>query len=170
MEQAEFPLTGAIKSPKSTEFPVDRIVMCSIVLTLNTDGLSYPPPKTPRVLEEQAVPADFIAVKFPKLDAFPNVAIVIKSIEFTTVGVSPPANIPRVELEQEDEDARFTVKSPKSIAFPVDAIVMYSITFDGPGAPPPKIPRVLEEHPRTYPRAEVRFPKLTAFPVDAIVI
>ena len=124
MEQAEFALTGAIKSPKSTEFPADKIVIYSIVLILNAAGLWYPPPKTPRILDEHAANDSLVAVKLPKLDAFPNVAIVIKSIELSVAGELPPANIPRVELEQAPEAERFVVKSPKSVAFPVVEIVI----------------------------------------------
>ena len=56
------------------------------------------------------------------------VAIVIKSIVLTVLGVLPPANIPLVGDPQLPLLDVVAVKLPKSTAFPVDAVVTYCIT------------------------------------------
>ena len=87
------------------------------------DGVK-PPPKTPRVLDEQAARLDLIWVKSPKSDALPVELMVIKSIVFTKVGDAPPPKTPRVLEEQAASPVLIWVKSPKSNAFPVEAMVM----------------------------------------------
>ena len=82
-----------------------------------------PPPNKPRVDEEHPPAKNWEVVRSPKSAAFPNVDIVIKSIEFI-IGPAEPANIPLVDEEQLEVLSLTRVKSPKSCAFPVDAIVM----------------------------------------------
>ena len=55
-EQAEVSLIETDRSPKSIAFPIDAIVIYSIVFTFPS---TEPPPNTPRVLEEQAASALF---------------------------------------------------------------------------------------------------------------
>ena len=70
---------------------------------------------------------DLATVVSPKSVAFPVVAIMIKSILFTTLGVNPPKINPLVEFEQPPIIAREPVKLPKSVEFPVVLIVTNSI-------------------------------------------
>ena len=55
------------------------------------------PPNIPRVCDDVPAPKlCFASVRSPKSDAFPFVAMVIKSILFMSDGVNPPAKIPLV--------------------------------------------------------------------------
>ena len=133
-----------------------------------------PPPKHPRIDEEQPDKFSLAIVKSPKSVAFPVVAIVIKSIEFEiAVGEPLPANKPRVELEHLPSLALTDVKSPKSVAFPSVEVVTNSILLVAPGfAPPANIDLVgeLQLQPEVTVAGFIRSPKSCAFAVDAIVI
>ena len=61
----------------------------------------------------------------PKSCAFPNEAIVAKSITFIALGFDPPIQKPLVELEHDIKLLFAEVKSPKSTEFPVDEMVTY---------------------------------------------
>ena len=68
MEQAEISAIATVKSPKYDAFPVELMVIKSIVF--NFVGVE-PPPKIPLVELEQA-PKEFLAaLKSPKSVAFP---------------------------------------------------------------------------------------------------
>ena len=69
------------------------------------------------------------AVKSPKSDALPVVAMVTKSIIFEFPVSYPPPQTPRIGEEQTPPPSLAAVKSPKSDAFPMDAIVQNSITL-----------------------------------------
>ena len=113
--------------PKLTAFPVDAIVIKSIVL-IRPGEVLYPPPKTPLVDEERLPIATPNEVKSPKSNAFPNVDIDTYCITFILDDAGaeyPPPHNPRVDEEQDVVScAVFDNKSPKSIAFPSDAIVI----------------------------------------------
>ena len=86
-----------------------------------------PPPLIARVGDDAAKFLDLATVVSPKSVAFPAVAIVIKSILFTTLGVNHPKINHLVEFEQQLIIAREPVKLPKSVEFPVVLIVTNSI-------------------------------------------
>ena len=78
-------------SPKRTAFPPDDIVKTSIIL--DADGSGLTPPISSALVELLPLASLAICVEeSPKLIEFPNVAIVIKSIELLFVGVPPPKN------------------------------------------------------------------------------
>ena len=134
LEQAPKLSLPTLKSPKSTTFPVELMVMYSIVFKDVADGVGVnPPPKTPLVELEQALNAYLPTLKSPKSTTFPVELIVMNSIVLKIVNagvvVSPPPKTPLVELEQALKLFLPTLKSPKSTASPVELIVMYSITL-----------------------------------------
>ena len=114
---AGFSVVPLIKSPKSVASPVVAIVKNSIALL-------SPPPNTARVGDANEPTDDFAEVVFPKSDAFPAVAIVIKSIVSVTLGDPPPKNIPLVLFPAPPIFLLAKVKSPKSVAFAVFEIVI----------------------------------------------
>ena len=90
------------KSPKSDAFPVDAIVIKSIVFTLFPVPLEavVPAANVPLMLLLLPDIYHLACVRSPKSCPLPSDLIVIKSILFTVVGAAfPPTNTPRVELE-----------------------------------------------------------------------
>ena len=132
----------------------------------------FPPPQTPRILEEHAETPSIVAIKLPKSTAFHVDAMVTKSITSTLDdGVLPPPKIPRVLEEQAAKISLAWVKLPKSVALPVDDIVIKSIVSakvngEGEEIPPPNNPRVDDEQAAAELLACDKLPKSTASPVD----
>ena len=180
MEQALKLDLSTLKSPKSTTFPVELMVMYSIVLKYVVAGVGVtPPPKTPLVELEQALKLDLSTLKSPKSTTFPVELMVMYSIVLkyvvAGVGVDPPPKTPLVELEQALKVDLPTLKSPKSTTFPVELMVMYSIVFKYVAAgvtvtPPPKTPLVELEQALKLDLPTLKSPKSFASPVDAMVM
>ena len=109
-------------SPKSVAFPVDAIVIKSMMLL---DGL-VPPANTPLVLEQKPVKLPLPAVKSPKSCVFPKVAMVKYYMLFVPVGdIYPPPIKPLVVELTADLllSALNVVIPPKSTELPVVAMV-----------------------------------------------
>ena len=106
----------------------------------------------------------------PKSDAFPVVAIVMKSITFVREGVPPAIKTPRVEFETAPAVILASVKSPKSVVLEVVANVRNSILFVVFGCQPPAntpLVTLLSEDP-VFLAPALNSPNIIAFPPEGI--
>ena len=111
-------LLTTVISPKSCASPVVAIVINSIIFTF-PEGLSSPPIHNPLVGFAHPHGLCFVDDKLPKSTAFPDAAIVTKSI-VSTSGFPPP-HTPRVAFDKEPIWFDDRVRSPKSLKLPVEA-------------------------------------------------
>ena len=116
-----------VKSPKSCAFPVDAIVIKSMVFVLFPDPLDcgWPPPNVPPI--RLVLPERFLlaTVKSPKSVAFHSAVIVTYSITLEVsgdrVGDDPPAHTPRIPLDTAVLLFTSTLKLPNLVPDPLVA-------------------------------------------------